>query len=51
MTGGIHVIEPEPDQLKQRVEEGFRFIAYSLDVRMLDVASRKGLEHIKEIRS
>ncbi|MDA9244095.1 aldolase/citrate lyase family protein [Amylibacter sp.] len=50
MTGGIHVIEPEPDQLKQRVEEGFRFIAYSLDVRMLDVAVKKGLEQIKEIR-
>jgi len=47
MTGGIHVIEPEPDQLKQRVEEGFRFIAYSLDIRMLDAASRKGLEHVK----
>ena len=50
MTGGIHVIEAEPDQLKQRVEEGFRFIAYSLDVRMLDAAIKKGLEHIKEIR-
>ena len=50
MTGGIHVIEPEPDQLKQRVEEGFRFIAYSLDVKMLDVASRKGLEHIKGVK-
>ena len=50
MTGGIHVIEPEPDQLKQRVEEGFRFIAYSLDVKMLDVASRKGLDHIKGVK-
>lgn len=50
MTGGIHVIEPEPDQLKQRLEEGFRFIAYSLDFKMLDVTSRKGLEHIKNIK-
>ncbi len=50
MTGGIHVIEPEPDQLKQRLEEGFRFIAYSLDFKMLDVTSRKGLEHIKKIK-
>jgi len=46
MTGGIHVIEPEPEQLKQRIEEGYRFIAYSLDIRMLDVACRKGLESI-----
>ena len=50
MTGGIHVIEPEPDQLIQRIEEGFRFIAYSLDARMLDVTSRKGLEYIKGVK-
>lgn len=50
MIGGIHVIEPEPDQLKQRIGEGFRFIAYSLDIRMLDAASRKGLEHIKGVK-
>ena len=49
MTGGIHVIEPEPSQLQQRIEEGYRFIAYSLDVRMLDVSCRKGLEHVKEL--
>lgn len=48
MTGGIHVIEPEPAQLEQRVAEGYRFIAYSLDIRMLENACRKGLEHIKE---
>jgi 2-dehydro-3-deoxyglucarate aldolase len=51
MIGGIHVIEPEPDQLKQRVEEGFGFIAYSLDIKMLDAASRKGLEHVKGAKS
>ena len=50
VTGGIHVIEPEPEQLKQRINEGYRFIAYSLDIRMLDVACRKGLDHIKELR-
>jgi 2-keto-3-deoxy-L-rhamnonate aldolase RhmA len=50
MTGGIHVIEPEPDQLIQRIEEGFRFIAYSLDIRMLDAACRKGLEHVKGVK-
>ncbi len=50
MTGGIHVIEPEPEQLEQRINEGYRFIAYSLDIRMLDVACRKGLRHIKDMR-
>ena len=50
ITGGIHVIEPEPDQLIQRIEEGFRFIAYSLDIRMLDAACRKGLKHVKGLK-
>lgn len=48
IPGGIHVIEPEPEKLQQRIDEGYRFIAYSLDIRMLDVACRKGLHHIKE---
>lgn len=51
VTGGIHVIEPEPEQLEQRINEGYRFIAYSLDIRMLDVACRKGLEYVKELRT
>jgi len=51
MPGGIHIIEPEPEQLKQRIKEGYRFIAYSLDIRMLDVACRKGLESIKKLRT
>jgi len=51
VAGGIHVIEPEPEQLEQRINEGYRFIAYSLDIRMLDVACRKGLEYVKELRT
>mgnify|MGYP001349571419 CR=1 FL=1 len=44
MIGGIHIIEPEPDQLQQRIAEGYQFIAYSLDIRMIDVACREGLK-------
>jgi len=47
MAGGIHVIEPEPFQLEQRIAEGYRFIAYSLDIRMLDSSCRKGLEKLR----
>jgi len=50
MTGGIHVIEPEQEQLQQRIEEGYKFIAYSLDIRMLDVVCRTGLKSIKKWR-
>jgi len=43
---GIHVIEPKPDELKRRIEQGYRFVAYSLDIRMLDCACRNGLNSI-----
>jgi len=49
VTGGIHVIEPDPEQLKNRIKEGYQFIAYSLDIRMLDVVCRTGLNSIKEL--
>lgn len=47
LPGGIHIIEPEPVQLKTRIKEGYKFIAYSLDIRMLNVACKNGLEVIK----
>jgi 2-keto-3-deoxy-L-rhamnonate aldolase RhmA len=33
---GIHIIEPMIDQLQKSIAEGYKFIAYSLDIRMLD---------------
>lgn len=44
---GIHVIEPNPEELKMRIAQGHQFLAYSLDIRMIDYASRKGLETTK----
>lgn len=38
---GIHVTEPKPDELKNRIEQGYRFVAYSVDIRMLDCACRR----------
>jgi 2-keto-3-deoxy-L-rhamnonate aldolase RhmA len=43
---GIHIIEPDVQELRHRVEEGYNFLAYSLDIRMLDTACRSGLEVI-----
>lgn len=48
---GIHIIEPDEQQLIKRIDEGFDFIAYSLDIRMLDVSCRsciKALESQEE---
>ena len=31
ISSGIHVVQPDPDELRLRIEEGYRFIAYSID--------------------
>jgi len=43
---GIHVIEPDAQELRQRVDEGYNFVAYSLDIRMLDTACQTGVGSI-----
>jgi len=45
---GIHVIEPNIEESKKRIEQGYRFLAYSLDIRMLDNSCRLGIKKIKK---
>lgn len=45
--GGIHVIEPDPEALQQRIESGFNFLGYSLDIRILDSICRNHLQLIR----
>lgn len=45
---GIHIVEPDPSRLAQCLGEGYRFIAYSVDIRILDVGARAGLSKLKE---
>ena len=33
---GIHVVNPMPDELRQRLDEGYRFIPYSIDAVFLN---------------
>ena len=47
--GGIHIVEPDPDQLVKAVGAGFRFIAYGVDFRMLDVAARTGVGRFRGV--
>lgn len=49
--GGVHVIEPEPEKLRAFVAQGFTFLAYSLDMRMLDRTARDGLASIAKERN
>lgn len=47
---GLHIVEPDLQRLEQTIREGYTFIAYSVDIRMLDVSARQGIAKIKEIR-
>jgi len=46
MNGGIHIVEPDPQKLEDCIKEGYKFIAYSVDIRMLDTACKIGLDVI-----
>ena len=46
--GGIHVIEPNQDELQQRIDDGFSFIGYGLDIRILDTLCRKHIQSIQK---
>lgn len=47
ISPGIHVVKPDPDEFLRRAKEGFRFMAYSLDITMLTEAARSGLDRIR----
>lgn len=46
MAAGIHVVPPNVEEAVQRFREGYRMIAYSLDITMLTQACRSGLSEI-----
>lgn len=45
--GGYHVVQPETVQVDRRVEEGYRFIAYSVDFLFLGEPCRRDFAAIK----
>ena len=47
---GLHIVEPDLQRLEQAIREGYTFIAYSVDIRMLDVSVRQGMMKMKELR-
>jgi 2-dehydro-3-deoxyglucarate aldolase len=46
--GGIHVIEPNQDELQRRITAGFNFLGYGLDIRILDSVCRSHMKAIRE---
>jgi 2-keto-3-deoxy-L-rhamnonate aldolase RhmA len=45
---GIHIVEPDLEILAESKNKGYNFIAYSVDIRMLDVASRDAFKTVKK---
>lgn len=41
VASGIHVVQPDPALLRQRIVEGYRFVAYSIDAVFLHASSEK----------
>ena len=46
VMAGIHVVQPNPDEVLRRINEGYKMIAYSLDLTLLSSSLNKGLRHI-----
>ena len=44
---GYHVVPPEPSLVKQKIGEGYKFIAYGVDFNFLGEMCRRGLREIK----
>jgi len=47
VAAGTHVVQPNPQEVVARAEEGYRLIAYSLDVTLLGTACRTGVAQIR----
>jgi len=48
---GIHIVEPDTAKLKESIDLGYRFIAYSVDIRILDSSAREAVKVFKETES
>lgn len=47
--GGLHVVEPDVDKIANCIAEGYSFLAYSLDIRLLDTGCRQGLKALNAL--
>ena len=46
-AGGIHVVEPDREELCRQIDSGYRFLGYGLDIRILDSMCRRDLGEIR----
>jgi 2-dehydro-3-deoxyglucarate aldolase len=48
VAAGIHVVPPEPGEVGRCIEQGYKLIAYSLDITMLTRACRDGVTALQQ---
>jgi len=46
-ASGFHVISTDPNEVTKKVDEGYKFIAFSLDILLLGTTCREGLKSIR----
>lgn len=45
---GLHIVEPDTESLLRCIDEGYKLIAYSVDIRMIDVSARAAIKIAKK---
>ncbi len=48
-AAGLHVVEPDLALLEKTIRDGYTCIAYSVDIRVIDVGFRQGIAKLAEI--
>jgi 2-keto-3-deoxy-L-rhamnonate aldolase RhmA len=48
VAAGYHVVQPQPDLVREKMAEGYSFIAYSVDFLFLGEMCRQGLNTIRQ---
>ena len=48
VVAGIHVVQPNPGEARERLRQGYEMIAYSLDITFLTHSINEGLKRIKK---
>jgi 2-dehydro-3-deoxyglucarate aldolase len=46
VSPGFHIVPPEPNLVKEKIRDGYTFLAYSLDSLLLAETCRSGLKQI-----
>ena len=51
IAAGIHIVQPRIGELKQRIKEGYGFLAYCLDSVFLNTICRRSMSEIRKVVS